>query len=57
MDPKWHEFLNARGGFLHVKVSRKGQSPKATLSWYDADKTDSQTGLQKINNQIILELK
>jgi len=57
MDPKWHEFLNNRGGFLQVKVSRTSGVPKATLSWYDAEKTDQKTGLQQINNQIILEHK
>ena len=57
MDPKWHEFLNNRGGFLHVKVSRETGSPKAVLSWYDAERTDKKTGFQKINNQVILELK
>ena len=57
MNPKWHEFLNNRGGFLHVKISRENDLPKAILSWYDAELIDSKTEFQKINSQIIIDLK
>ncbi|WDE96298.1 alkaline phosphatase D family protein [Lentisphaera profundi] len=55
MDPEWHEFLNARGGFLSVKVERKNNTPQAILSWYDAELKDDKSGKQKINNQINLQ--
>ena len=56
-NPEWHDFFNARGGFLTVKVERQNNIPKAILRWHDADEKDSKTGQQRINHQITLKLQ
>jgi alkaline phosphatase D len=56
-DPKLHEFFNARGGFLTVKVERENDIPHAILRWHDADEKNPKTGQQRINHQIILDVQ